>query len=62
MRYTMRMFYRDPRPYMEDYQVTPYMCDDTYGNPNVPLMMLVALTMVIVLNPTGGLRPRMNKK
>ena len=56
------MFFRDPRPYMEDYQVAPYKCDDTYGNPNASLMFLVALTLVIAINPTGGIRPRMNKK
>ena len=55
MRYTMRMFFRDPRPYMEDYQVSPYKCDNSYGNPSAAVMNLTTFTLVLILNPTGGI-------
>ena len=61
VRYSMRMFFRSARPYMEDYQISPYQCDDTYGNPNTDVMYLTSLSLAISLNPTGGIRPRVKK-
>lgn len=62
IRYSMRMFFRDPRPYMEDFQVAPYKCDNSYGNPCAALLNLTAFTLILILNPTGGIQNRSKNK
>ena len=36
LRYNLRLTYRSPKPFMTSYNIYPFTCDLTYGNPNSP--------------------------
>ena len=50
------MSFRDSRPFLDNLTIYPYICINTYGNPSASVMYLTAMSLVIILNPTSGLR------
>jgi hypothetical protein len=51
MRFILRMSFRSGRPFMNNPQVDPYICQMSYGTPDCAVMELVAMVFVIMKNP-----------
>lgn len=50
----LRMIYADPRPFMVDKSITPWMCYSTYGNPGDHAVAGVMAAIVIFLDIFHG--------
>lgn len=50
LRCCMKMFFRDPRPFMQSLRVYPNMCDLSYGTPDSEILLATLMIGVIYLN------------
>ena len=50
LRVNLRLFYRQPRPFMTSLRVQPYVCSLSYGNPQSTILVFAAISVAVWIN------------
>lgn len=50
LRVNLRLFYRQPRPFMTSLRVQPFVCDLSYGNPQSTILVFAAISVAVWIN------------